>query len=331
MADQAYVHWRKPSGVCRPYPIVMVHGGGQTGLNFEGTPDGRQGWMEYFVHSGFAVYVMDQPASGRSPYQPEVQGPLMALGMPHCQRRLTSPEQFEQRPTAHLHTQWPGTGLPGDPIFDQFIASQVSSLADRRLSEELGRRAGACLLDRIGPAVLLTHSQSGAIGWQIADARPGLVKGIIALEPFGPPFYDVIEVGPRELQIYGGLTRPFGITTQPLTYAPGLSPSATGIEHQPAEIPRASPTNVCYLQQEPARQLSNLSGVPVLVITAEASYHSSYDHCTVKFLEQAGVGVDHWRLEDFGIRGNGHMMMLEMNSLDVAALLRRWLVTTSLA
>ena len=43
------------------------------------------------------------------------------------------------------------------------------------------------LLDKIGPAILLTHSQSGAFGWPVADARPDLVKAIVAVEPNGPP------------------------------------------------------------------------------------------------------------------------------------------------
>jgi pimeloyl-ACP methyl ester carboxylesterase len=36
-----------------------------------------------------------------------------------------------------------------------------------------------------GPAILLTHSQSGTFGWLVADARPALVKAIVALEPSG--------------------------------------------------------------------------------------------------------------------------------------------------
>src|SRR5262249_19309779 len=51
-----------------PYPIVMVHGGSQTGTNFTGTSDGREGWAQYFVRRGYAVYVVDQVARGRSAY-----------------------------------------------------------------------------------------------------------------------------------------------------------------------------------------------------------------------------------------------------------------------
>jgi pimeloyl-ACP methyl ester carboxylesterase len=66
-------------------------------------------------------------------------------------------------------------------------------------------------------------------------------------------------------------------------------------------------------------------GIPILIVTAEASYHAPYDHCTSCFLRQAGVEHDFVRLADIGIRGNGHMMMLEKNNLEIAGYLRQWL------
>jgi pimeloyl-ACP methyl ester carboxylesterase len=79
-----------------------------------------------------------------------------------------------------------------------------------------------------------------------------------------------------------------------------------------------------WLQAEPARQLVNLRGIPILILTAEASYHAPYDHCTSRFLRQAGVEHDFVRLADLGIRGNGHMMMLEKNNLEIARVLQDW-------
>jgi adenosylcobinamide amidohydrolase len=64
------------------------------------------------------------------------------------------------------------------------------------------------------------------------------------------------------------------------------------------------------------------------VITAEASYHAVYDHCTVKYLTQAGVKVTALRLGDHGIHGNAHMIMLEKNNLQVAGLIAAWLTRT---
>ena len=61
-----------------------------------------------------------------------------------------------------------------------------------------------------------------------------------------------------------------------------------------------------------------------LIFAAEASYHAMYDHCTARYLEQAGVKTDFVRLEDAGLRGNGHMVMIEKNNLDIAAMIDRW-------
>ena len=60
-------------------------------------------------------------------------------------------------------------------------------LADGAETQRLNQQAVAPLLDRIGPAIILTHSQSGPFGWLIADARPKLVKAVVAVEPAGPP------------------------------------------------------------------------------------------------------------------------------------------------
>ena len=83
----------------------------------------------------------------------------------------------------------------------------------------------------------------------------------------------------------------------------------------------------CWLQKDPARQLPNLK-MPILVLTGEASYHAPYDHCTVKYLEQAGVKPTFIRLADRGIHGNSHVLMLEKNNNESAAVIAQWLDET---
>src|SRR5262245_32661752 len=62
VVDHIYVEYMIPARQRHPFPIVMVHGGSQTGTNFTGTPDGREGWAQYFVRRGYVVYVVDQVA-----------------------------------------------------------------------------------------------------------------------------------------------------------------------------------------------------------------------------------------------------------------------------
>lgn len=316
MTGQMYVERRAPARVTQPYPLVLVHGAAQTATNWMQTPDGRKGWADHFVEQGYVVYMVDQPARGRSAWHPNVNGPLRMFTAPQLERLFTASAQLGDWPQARLHSQWPGSGRRGDPVFDAFYASQVQSLAGDAETQTLTQAAGAALLDRIGPAVLVTHSQSGLLGWVIAESRPQLVKGIVALEPSGPPFHNAAAGNPK--------ARAWGVTDIPMTYEPAVTDPAQ-IETVRQSAPDAEGLIPCTLQRAPARQLVRLSRIPVLVATAESSYHAPYDHCTAAYLKQAGVPAQFARLEAHGIRGNGHMMMLEKNNLVVADFIHAWI------
>lgn len=319
MAGQMFVQFQIPAGAGNRPPVVMIHGGGQTGTNFLGTPDGRPGWNDWFLRQGYPVYVIDQPARGRSAYYPAAQGPASPSLAHGTEQRFTAPERYNLWPQARLHTQWPGSGVQGDPVFDQFFASQEPSINDNVLMDESNRDALVALLQRIGPSVLLTHSRSGPFGWLTADARPDLVRAILAIEPNGPPFFDVVPSAPRPTFV-----RSWGITYAPLHFdppvaapgalAPSLEPNVAGPDLEQCWLPSGTP-----------RTLPNLQKMPILILTSEASYHARYDHCTVRFMEGAGVHPDFVRLPDIGIHGNGHMMMLEKNNEEIAHRLTDWL------
>jgi pimeloyl-ACP methyl ester carboxylesterase len=315
MSGQMYVERLAPRKVRQRYPLVLIHGAAQTATNWMMTPDGRKGWAEYFVEHGYIVYMVDQPARGRSAWHPEVNGKLRMYTAPQLEQLFTAIAQLGTWPQAKKHTQWPGTGRKGDPVFDAFYATQVESLASDVETQQLTQAAGAALLDKIGPAILLTHSQSGLLGWVIADARPALVKGIIAIEPSGPPFHNNAKGDPK--------ARPYGVTDIALKYDPPVTDPAQ-IATVRQTTPDAPDLITCTLQTEPARKLVNFAKIPVAVVISESSYHAPYDHCTAKYLKQAGAPVELIRLEEKGIRGNGHMVMLEKNNLAIAALLDRW-------
>ena len=328
LSGHLYAEYQIPSRQTHPWPLVMVHGGWQSGTNFTGTPDGREGWAQFFLRRGYAVYVVDQPGRGRAAYETKAYGPAAPISFDTAQSRFVSPERFNLWPQARLHPQWPGKGEPGDPAFDQFYSSQVPAIQDFTLQQRLNRDAIVALLEKIGPSILLTHSQSGAFGWPVADARPDLVKAIVAVEPNGPPFYDVENRGaPEWFRDAKTNARTWGPTAVPLTYQPAAAAASdlTLVQQATADGPELVR---CWLQAPPARQLPKLAALPVLVLTGEASYHAPYDHCTVKVLEQAGLHPTFVKLAEAGIRGNGHMMMIEKNSHEIAALIERWLDKT---
>lgn len=326
MAGQAYVEYQIPAHRRHELPIVMIPGGCQSGTCFTQTPDGRVGWAQYFLREGFAVYVLEQPGRGRSAHHAEIQGGLRCATAEEVSRAFTAPARDGLYPQAERHTQWPGSGEPGDPVFDAFYASQLTNLVDREIIQHDNRDAGAALLDEIGPAILLTHSQSGTFGWLIADARPDLVKAIVAVEP-GCPVGFIEPKGPPDWFEYSGVARNWGLASIPISYDPPVK-DASELKFVLPDEPEAPGLACCWLQEEPARRLTNLADLPVAVISGEASFHSPYDAGTAKFLRQAGVAAGYIGLGERGIHGNGHMMMLEKNSDDIAALIAAWIAET---
>ena len=327
-----YVEKFVPQVQSRNTPVVMFHGAGQTGTNYICTPDGRRGWVHDFLLAGYCVYVVDQPERGRSGHSLVVRdnsnNKLIEYDVAHIEIHFTAPGNHSLWPQSKRHSQWPGAGVMGDPIFDQYYTSQVDFLSDRSLSELLNQRAAVQLLDRIGPSILLTHSQSGPMGWLIADAMPTHVKAILALEPNGPPFFDVKYTGKQPWYRYNlqSLARPYGLTRIPLTFDPPLAANESlDFELQPKTTDDELANG--YLQVSPARQLPHLQNIPIMMMVAEASYHAPYDHLTSAFLTQAGVNHELTYLSQQGFNGNGHMVMLEKNNHLVADFMIEWLQT----
>jgi pimeloyl-ACP methyl ester carboxylesterase len=356
---QMYVEYWVPARVTRPYPIVLVHGGGGQGTDWLGTPDGRPGWVTYLLQAGYTVYLVDRPGHGRSPYHPDLDGPfpvqtntLEAMSGQFTPPNASRPAVGPYRP---LHNQWPGTGEVGSPDLDQLVASQGGAYAPggaaaipgggrggaggaaggpaggrgltpptagpagapppvdggisggAETAHMVWRQRGAMLLDKIGPAIIMTHSAGGPFGWLVAEVRPHLVKGIIAIEGGGQPFAG---------------QNVWGLASIPVAYDPPVS--------DPSEIKRRSVTpsesgvNPYLLQEEPARKLKNLQGIPIVLVTAEASFASPGNPGAVAYLKQAGCRAEELRLVAHGIHGNGHMMMVEKNNREVLQPILEW-------
>ncbi|KAI8954147.1 Alpha/Beta hydrolase protein [Xylaria longipes] len=320
--EQMYVERLIPAAVSDKTmyrdPIIFIHGATRSGVDWLTKPDGRPGWASYFLSQGFECYLVDLPFRGRSPWHPD-DGELITYPTETLQKLFAAGQEYGDWPQASLHTQWPGTGAIGDPFFDHFSASTLQMLGDVTKQESAAQAACAALLDRIGkPAIVLGHSAGGSIPWLLADVRPKLVRNIIALEPTGPPFLlKRLKPGPGAR---------YGIVSAALTYDPPVTDPDVDIVRAEVKAPSEQLIN-CLIQapSPPPRQLINLKDIPVVVITAPASYHAQYDWAVVEYLKQAGVQAEHMKLEDKGIFGNGHMMSVEKNSDKVAAEIIRWI------
>jgi len=318
IVGQMHVEYWIPQHQEHPFPIILVHGGGQIGAGWSQTPDGREGWVQFFARRGFAVYVVDQAARGRSPYNSQL-GPLSdPANSVRAQSLWAAIERFMLWPAARFHTQWVGPAVDGDPTFEQFLSSQAQAMTNAALQEELTAEGLVALVDKIGPSILVPHSQPGSAAWLVADRRPELLKAIVTIEPGGPPvFRDEPHLG-----FPPSATFPWGLTRNPITYDP---PVASASQLSFVALPKDPDVSTCYVQTAPARKLPNVAKVPILYLSSPSGYNTAWDPCTTKYLTQAGVSYDWVHLQDIGIEGNGHFMFIEKNSDEVAGVVLRWI------
>jgi pimeloyl-ACP methyl ester carboxylesterase len=178
---QAYVQYMIPAGATRP-PVLIQHGGGLSGAMWETTPDGRPGWARLFLAAGHPVYVLDGTGRGRAGWCPF---PELNDGDPVMRSaeeawtlfRLGAAEGFAaRRPFAGQ--RFPVGAL--DALLAQFCPRWSGG----------GDEAVAALLaamERIGPCVLVAHSQGGEFALRAAFARPGLALAVACIEASGFP------------------------------------------------------------------------------------------------------------------------------------------------
>ena len=287
-----YGSWEAPETVSKRFPIVLIHGGAMQATEWLDTPDGRPGWAQRLVEAGYAVFVVDRPTQGRSPFSTEVigeMGPAFAYE--------EGEEVFFPAKAAKKHTQFP-IDTKNNEALGAFIAAFGPLPVGIELWQTMDADRIAKLLDRIGPAILFTHSASGSDGWLVADRRPELVAGIVSVEPMGPPFCHTPNIG----------TLAWGLTGARMNYEPPHdSPeSAKGAEPESLRIPA-------------------LQGVPVAIVSGETSAQSAYAPDMVTFLQHSGAAVNLLHLPDFGIMGNGHGLIYEMNSDEALQPVLQWL------
>ena len=186
IVNQMYVHYRIPADR-KGVPVVMVHGSGHTGMTYETTPDGREGWATYFVRKGHPVYVVDHAGRGRSGFDPT---PVNAVG-----DKAAPPEKMPSLFLGTIERSWanfrfgpeypktfPNVQFP-IPQMEQYLAQLVPNTEVTLAG--VGRNtveALAALLDKIGPAVIMVHSQSGVYGLDVVRLRPNLVRALVSVE-----------------------------------------------------------------------------------------------------------------------------------------------------
>ncbi|QSZ29332.1 hypothetical protein DSL72_003846 [Monilinia vaccinii-corymbosi] len=329
--DQMYVEKLTPhKGIRKPYPIVLFHGGGVSGATWLNTPDNRKGFASMFLDRGYQLYVVDQTSVGRGT-QEDLAGYPLRIGSTSniSEVGFTAPEITNAYPQSQKHTQWPGTGLRGDGIFDAFESGFMPLTTNNTRQERSMRAAGCKLLELIGPSFLLSHSIGAVHPIVISDECPDLVLGNVNLEPGNIPFESYY--GNATSSVGRTSARPFGLTASYLNYSPPISDSSKLVTETVGED---TPQKRSCIQQSTAANrtihtLPNVAKVPYVAFTGEASPHITYEHCIIQYLNQVGVKTDWIKLKDVGVRGNAHFGYLELNNDDYFKVVEKWIKRVS--
>ena len=203
--EQMYVQYFLPANERGAYPLLMWHGGGLTGVTYETTPDGREGWLNYFLRKGWSVYNSDAVERGRAGWAqyPDIfrgEPVFLTTANPFERFRIgAGPGSYDKDPAKRK--LMPGSQFPNEG-YDDFVKQGVprwTTTDDATIAAYLAE------IDRVCPCVILFHSQAGSFGFNAAQARPDKVKALIAVEPAGvgdPAKADLLKAIPT-LVIYG--------------------------------------------------------------------------------------------------------------------------------
>jgi pimeloyl-ACP methyl ester carboxylesterase len=191
---QMYVQYAKLISPRAPYPMLMIHGGGLTGVTWETKPDGNPGWQMYFLRAGYDVYVADAVERGRASWSryPEIYAsePVFRSKREAWELfRIGAPNSYHTDPkrrVAHRGTQFPVEA------FDQFAKQSVPRWGTNDAATQAAYHA---LVQKVCPCVILVHSQGGNFAFNAALAAPEKIKAIVAVEPSGAPNPNTVDVG----------------------------------------------------------------------------------------------------------------------------------------
>lgn len=183
-------------------PVLLWHGGGMTGAQWESTPDGRTGWLWRLLGAGFDVVVSDGPERGRASFAMASQP---GAGEPVFRSREEAWDVFRIGPPGGYH---PDAAQRRAFAGQQFPHEDFDGFSRQFVPRWLGHDAIAldayeALLERVGPAIVVGHSQGGGYATQLAQRRPDLVRAVVAIEPTGVPAHCTQPVAAPHLLLWG--------------------------------------------------------------------------------------------------------------------------------
>ncbi len=289
-ADHAFVDFQIPADAHR-LPLVYVHGYGGSGVCWQMTPDGRDGFATLMLRHGWSSYVMDLPGRGRA-------GRTSAT----TAVKPVADEMFWF--DIWRLGIWPnyndGVQFPKDSVsFSQFFREMTPDLSDHRQDVS----ALGALADRIGDHILVTHSAGGFPGW-IAAMQNLEVKAVVAYEP-------------------GGFVFPEGEVPERID---GLTGGVAGNPVPMEQFERLTQIPIIlyfgdYIPETPSENLGDENWRVRLQMARKF----------VETVNRHGGNATLVELPQIGIYGNTHFLMQDLNNDRLAQLLDEWLKSNNLA
>ena len=290
--DHLYAFYQIPQNP-KPLPVVMLHGAFQSGRSWETTSDGREGFQNIFLRRRFPVYVVDQPRRGRAG-----NSTVGATTEPTPNDQLF----FDQFRIGKWPSYFDNVQFDRKPeTLDQFLRSVTPNTGpyDAGVISD----AMSALFAKIGPAILFTHSQGGGPGWVTAIKNRN-VKAIVAFEPGS------------------GFIFPEGELPPPMPSAAGtLSPEAV-----------------------PLSDFQKLTRIPIFILygdnfPVEPTTERGQDNWRVRLamarlwidaIKKHGGDAQLVHLPEIGIGGNTHFLMSDLNNVQIADLVSKFLAEKKL-
>jgi len=229
---------------------------------------------------------------------------------------------------------WPGHGR--SPMNADFARLGTQEIATSLLA----------LLEHIGPAILMVHSASGPMAWWMTEQRPDLVLAVIGIAPGGPAnLLPDLPADPEKILALRNDEQAgcpvYSKEDKPLWFNAAF---AADFWANAPRFPKAAFSNyIRSIVPESARVLNerfniggkglkirdpkNLAQHKILIMTGDHDrrHPRNVDETTANY-----IGADFLWLPVLGIEGNGHMLMIEDNSDQIAALIMEWLKKSSL-
>lgn len=285
--DHAYVFYQIPVNA-RKFPLVLWHGFGQFSKTWETTPDGREGYQNIFLRRGFGVYVIDQPRRGDA-------------------GRSTLPMTITPAPDEQTWFNifrvgiWPnyfhGVQFSRDPeALNQYFRQMTPNTGP--FDAEVISDAVSALFDKTGPGILVTHSQGGGPGWVTAIKNRN-VRAVVSYEPGSGFIFPNGEV-PPPMPSSGGALEAAGVPLSEfmlLTKIPIIIFYGDNIPAQPIAVPSQDQWRVRLAMARLWADAVNGRGGDVTVV----------------------------HLPELGIRGNTHFAFSDLNNLEIADVLSKFL------